>query len=145
MRTRLLSEESGRRSLVVVFDTGEEVASGLERVAREQRLAASHFTAIGALSSVALGYWNPDTRGYERNELSEQVEVLMLAGNIATGPDGAPRVHAHLVVGRRDGQAYGGHLLEGRVRPTLEVMLVESPAHLRRATDAATGLALLVP
>jgi predicted DNA-binding protein with PD1-like motif len=31
------------------------------------------------------------------------------------------------------------------VRPTLEVIVVESPAHLRRAIDAATGLALIRP
>jgi uncharacterized protein len=62
---------------------------------------------------------------------------------VALGPDGAPRIHAHLVVGRSDGTAYGGHLLEGHVRPTLEVVLDESPTALQRRTDPETGLALL--
>jgi predicted DNA-binding protein with PD1-like motif len=52
-------------------------------------------------------------------------------------------VHAHAVLGRRDGSTRGGHLLEGHVRPTLEVMLVESQASLRRRSDPATGLALI--
>jgi predicted DNA-binding protein with PD1-like motif len=37
----------------------------------------------------------------------------------------------------------GNIALEGRVRPTLESMIVESPPHLRRAFDAASGLARL--
>ena len=54
-----------------------------------------------------------------------------------------PKVHAHVVVGKRDGTAHGGHLLEAHVRPTLEVMLVELPEHLRRRHDAESGLALI--
>lgn len=52
-------------------------------------------------------------------------------------------MHAHVVVGKSDGSAHGGHLLEAYVRPTLEVVLVESPAHLRRRPDRDSGLALI--
>ena len=51
--------------------------------------------------------------------------------------------HAHVVLGRSDGSAIGGHLVEAHVRPTLEVVLVETPAHLRKRIDAETGLALI--
>ena len=47
------------------------------------------------------------------------------------------------VLGKSDGAALGGHLLEAHVRPTLEVTLVESPKHLRRKHDQETGLALI--
>ena len=50
---------------------------------------------------------------------------------------------AHVVVGKRDGSAHGGHLIEAHVRPTLEDILTESSAHLRRKTDPASGLALI--
>lgn len=40
-------------------------------------------------------------------------------------------------------EAVGGHLLEGRVRPTLEVIVTESPAHLRRVHDPKVGLAVI--
>jgi predicted DNA-binding protein with PD1-like motif len=48
------------------------------------------------------------------------------------------------VIGKEDGQALGGHLLEGHVWPTLEIILSEPPAHMRRKTDAETGLPLIV-
>jgi predicted DNA-binding protein with PD1-like motif len=63
-------------------------------------------------------------------------------GDIAL-KDRQPTLHAHVVVGKADGTAHGGHLLEGYVRPTLEVMLIESPNVLRRTHDEESGLALI--
>jgi len=51
----------------------------------------------------------------------------------------------HCTVGKRDGSAHAGHLLQGHVRPTLEVLMIESPQHLHRYHDDNTGLALLKP
>src|ERR671922_45714 len=79
---------------------------------------------------------------YKRIALREQVEVLTLAGDVAV-KDTDPQVHAHVVVGKADGTAWGGHLLEAHVWPTLEVVLVESPAELRRALDEETQLPLI--
>jgi predicted DNA-binding protein with PD1-like motif len=143
MRSKLLQGRNGQRTFALVFEVGDEVAAGLLNFAREQRLQGSHFTAIGALQDVVLGYWDWNTKDYQRIPLREQVEVVSLVGNIALGPKAEPRVHAHVVVSKSDGTAHGGHLLEAHVRPTLEVIIVESPEHLRRSIDPETGLALL--
>jgi predicted DNA-binding protein with PD1-like motif len=92
---------------------------------------------------VTLGYFNWEKKDYKRIPLREQVEVVSLVGDIAEGEGGEPVIHAHVVLGRSDGSAMGGHLLEATVRPTLEVMLVESPKHLRRKHDSESGLALI--
>jgi predicted DNA-binding protein with PD1-like motif len=70
------------------------------------------------------------------------VEVLSLIGDIAV-ENKQPKLHAHVVVGKRDGSAHGGHLLEARVRPTLEVLLIESPSYLVRRFNSTYGLALI--
>ena len=145
MRSAALDHEDGRRTFAVVFDAGEEAAAGLLAFAREHALAGASFTGIGALERATLGFWDPDTREYRPIAVREQVEVLALTGNVALDPHGAPKVHAHVVVGKADGTACGGHLLEAWVRPTLEVIVVESPRHLRRKVDPRTGLALLDP
>ncbi len=63
---------------------------------------------------------------------------------LSTQPaDGKPAIHIHVVVGRRDGSAMAGHLGEAHVRPTLEAILTESPAHLRKRVDPESGLALI--
>ncbi len=126
----------------VVFQTGDEVMAGLQQFAQEQNLAGSHFTAIGAFSDVLLGFFNFEKREYDRIPIAEQVEAVSLVGDITLG-EGKPQVHAHAVVARSDGHAFGGHLLEAHVRPTLEVILTESPRHLRRVRDPVTGLGLI--
>lgn len=135
-------DADGEKTYAVVFDKGDEVMGGLEEFARANGVSASRFTAIGAFSDVTLGYFDRNRRDYRRLPMEEQVEVLSLAGSIAE-KDGAPAVHAHVVIGRADGSARGGHLLDAHVWPTLEVMVVESPHHLRRRIDPETGLALL--
>lgn len=142
MHARLLSDHAGQRTFALVFDTGDEVMAGLLRFAGDERLTAASFTAIGAFERVVLGYFRLSTRNYERIPVDDQVEVLSLTGNVARTDDG-PKVHAHVVIGRADASAQGGHLLEAHVRPTLEVVLVESPAHLCRTIDPTTGLPLL--
>jgi uncharacterized protein len=137
-----LIQEQGEKTFAVVFDKGDECMAGLLDFAKQQQLAGAHFTAIGAFSDATLGFFDRQRMEYKKIPVGEQVEVLSLVGNIALD-DGAPKVHAHVVVGKADGMAYGGHLLEAHVWPTLEVIVIESPEHLRRTTDRETGLPLI--
>jgi predicted DNA-binding protein with PD1-like motif len=131
-----------QKTHVLVFDKGEEVMAGLLEFASERGITSGHLTAIGAFSDVTLGFFDRERKDYRRIPLSEQVEALSLVGDVAL-KGAEPQVHAHIVVGRADGAAYGGHLLEAHVWPTLEVVLIESPAHLRRDLDEETGLPLI--
>jgi uncharacterized protein len=133
------------RTFVLAFRTGDELARGLLSFARDQRLSAASFKAIGALSSVRLGWLNWETKKYEPSvTLDEQVELLSLIGDIALLND-KPVVHAHAVVGKQDGSAHGGHLLEAHIRPTCEVVLAESAARLQKSIDPESGIALIWP
>ena len=142
MRSKLIQEEGGEKTFALVFDTGDEVVSEITNFARENALDAATLTAIGAFSSATLGYFDLVRKEYEKIPVEEQVEVLSLIGDIALN-EGEPELHAHVVLGRRDGTTRGGHLLEAHVLPTLEVVLVESPDHLKKRTDEETGLALI--
>jgi len=131
------------KTFVLVFKTGDELAAGLLRFAKEQNLSAASFKAVGALSSVRLGWLSWETKQYEPSvSLDEQVELLSLIGDVAL-KDGEPVVHAHAVVGRKDGTAHGGHLLKAHIRPTCEVVLTESPARLQKFVDPEAGIALI--
>jgi len=129
---------------MVVLSSGDEAVECLSAFAREHELHASHFTAIGAFSSAVVGYFDWAKKDYRRIPIAEQVEVLSLMGDVSVGEDG-PKIHAHVVLGKQDASAHGGHLLEGRVRPTLEIVLTEAPKHLRRRFDPESGLALIDP
>jgi uncharacterized protein len=141
MKFKLLNE-SGEKTFALIFETGDQVIGTLRQFATEQRLLACHFTAIGALSDVVVGFLDPVKKDYKRIAIREQTEVLSLVGDI-TIEDDIPKIHAHVVVGKSDGTAHGGHLMEAHVFPTLELILVESPKFLRRRFDQETGLALI--
>jgi predicted DNA-binding protein with PD1-like motif len=141
MKYKLLEQHP--KTFAIIFRTGDKLAEGLKQFASDQKMRGASFKAIGALSSVRLGWFNWETKKYETAvALDEQVELLALIGDIAD-KDGKPEVHAHLVVGKSDGTAHGGHLLEATVRPTCEVILTESPALLQKEIDQETGIALI--
>jgi len=118
MEYRKLADESGLATYALIFADGDE--------------AAAELSGIGAASRVSVGWFDFATASYEPTRIDEQVEVVALLGDIATTEDGKPQVHAHLVVAKRGGAAFGGHLLELHVKPTLEVIVTETPTHLRK-------------
>lgn len=141
MQTQQLHEVDGLRTFAVVFGKGEEAKQGLTSFAVEHDVTGAALTAIGAFQHAVLAYFDRDDKEYLDIAVGEQVEVLSLVGDIALHDD-EPQLHAHVVVGRRDGSTLGGHLQQGTVWPTLEVVVEETPAHLRKRIDPETGLAL---
>jgi predicted DNA-binding protein with PD1-like motif len=145
MRYQCLHELEGQRTFVIVLAIRDEVMVSLQSFVEQENVHAATFTAIGALSEAVLAYFDWEKKDYQKNAVSEQVEVASLIGDVADGPDGRPTLHIHVVLGTRDGSAKAGHLMEARVRPTLEVILTESPLHLRKTKDSESGLALIQP
>jgi len=131
------------KKFILVFETGDELAKGRLEFAEQEKLSAAGFKAVGALSLVHLGWFSCESKQYEPSvTLDEQVELLALIGDVAV-KDGKPAVHAHAVIGRKDGTAHGGHLLEAHIRPTCEVVLAESPIHIQKQVDPESGLAVI--
>jgi len=141
MRYELIEQHP--KTYAVVFETGEELASGLKEFAQAQELTSSSFKAIGAFSSVRLAWFDWEKKEYRPSVVfNEQVELVSLIGDVAL-KDGEPEVHAHVVVARADGSAYGGHLLEAYVCSTCEVIFTESAPNLHKEIDPESGLALI--
>jgi uncharacterized protein len=146
MKSKLLNEGVSRggseKTWALVLDAGDEAASSIARFAKEKGLRGSHFTAIGAFEKVTLGYFDWEKKEYRKIPTREQVEVLSMIGDIAV-ENGEPKMHAHVVVGKRDGTTLGGHLMDAIVRPTLEIILTESPSEMQKKFDPASQLALI--
>ena len=144
MKAQLLDKtSSGLRTLVAVFETGDRVMAGLKELAAAERLTAAQLSAIGACSEAELAYFDGEAKEYRSIKVEEQVEVASMLGDIGVDDTGGPALHVHLVLGRHDGSAVAGHLCEATVRPTLEMVITETPRHLHRRKDPATGLNLI--
>ncbi|WP_214477224.1 DUF296 domain-containing protein [Mesorhizobium sp. dw_380] len=116
MKSQLVNEIGGQRTLGL--DPGEEAFAALTAFAVDQK--------VGNAS--------------RKIPIDEQCEVLSAIGDVALDDDGKPSLHVHAVLGLSDSSTRGGHLLEGIVRPTLEVTLVEAPGHLRRSKRPVSHL-----
>jgi uncharacterized protein len=132
MEYRALTDEAGLATYALIFAAGDEAAAELRRFAKETGVNGASFSGVGAASRAVLGWFDFAAKSYEPNAIEEQVEVVSILGDVATTEDGAAQVHAHVVVAKRGGAAFGGHLLEMTVNPTLEIVLTETPTHLRK-------------
>jgi uncharacterized protein len=144
MQVQLLNPGEPTKQYAVIFYQGDEAFSGLQEFAEKYHVTSAHFTAIGALDGVTVGWFDPQRKMYKKIPISGQHEVIGMSGDIALY-QGRPVVHTHMVVGNPNGTTYGGHLLEAYVSPTLEVMLTVDPGTMQKRFDPATDLTLIDP
>ena len=133
------------RDFELVFGKGDEIASGLAEFAEKYHIKTCHFTAIGALDSAVLGWFDPEKRAYKKILINQEAEIISFAGNIVM-TNGKPNVHAHVVLALPDGTTRGGHLVEAHVSLTLQLFLEEldavrasEPSSQRSASPPATA------
>ena len=141
MNYKLINNDK-QKTFAIILESGEEVMEKLMSFAEEQKLSASQFTAIGAFSGATVGFFDFAIKDYKKIPLKEQMEVLVLTGDISKY-NNEYKIHAHVVLGKPDGTAHGGHLINATVHPTLEIILNESPAHLQRQMDKDSGIPLI--
>jgi len=142
MKSSEIARTEHGRQFVLVFEVGDEVVQQLNSWCNERQITAARLTGIGGFSTATVAWFDWQAHEFREVRIAEQVELLAISGDIAE-QDGKAAVHAHVVLGTRDGTTRGGHLIEGYVRPTLELIVDEVPAHLRRRYDPDTGLALI--
>ncbi len=127
---------------VIRFEDGEVFPNQLLSFLEAQSIRGGSLSGLGAVSNAIVAFFDTEAREYRDIELDEQLEVLALVGNVAIY-QGAPLVHAHVTLGRRDGTALGGHLRRATVRPTLEIFLHVVSRPLQRTLDPRYGLSAL--
>jgi len=141
MKSKLIND-GDQKTFALIFEAGDEVMENLNSFANDTKLKASQFTAIGAFSDATVGYFDLSVKDYKKIPVKEQVEVLILAGDV-TIYEGKAKIHAHVVLGKSDGSTVGGHLVTAIVNPTLEVILTESPSYLKREMNETAGIPLI--
>jgi hypothetical protein len=142
MKHKQLSSDEGARTIAAVFETDDDVLPLLEQLCEREGIASAKFSAIGGFRSATVAFYDLQARRYEPIAVHEQVEVISLLGNV-TQYEGKPKIHAHCVLGHRDGHTTGGHFLSGIVRPTLELFIEELPQIIQRTDRPEIGIPLI--
>lgn len=101
-------------------------------------------SAIGAVKSIVLGYYDQDEKKYYTldNLKNKHLELASCMGNISI-KDGKPFAHVHVVVTDEEGKSFGGHLMPGSKVFAGEFMIQALTGEdLNRNLDEVTGLPL---
>lgn len=123
------------------LDKGVEIVHGLFSIMKQHEIRSGTISGIGAVSEAELGYFNAETKAYEKIRLKENLEIVSLRGNISQ-KDNEVFPHLHAVLSKRDFSAIGGHLFSGTVYAfEFEIIPFEEKPFTRKF-DEATGLFL---
>jgi predicted DNA-binding protein with PD1-like motif len=130
--------------IVARMEPGEDILATIGKIADSYKIQSGSLTLIGAVSRAHLGYFDRKSLEYKSFTLEEDLEVVSGMGNISRLRDNSVVVHTHIIVSDEKGKCYGGHLMPGcEVSVTIELVIHEMDANLRRAKDKLTGLNLL--
>ena len=124
------------------LEVGEKLPFALEDFCAARRITAGTAEGLGALRDVSLGFFNLETKSYERAELPGSWELLNLWADVATYDDRL-FAHTHVVLSGGDFVARGGHLFEGTVSVTGEIRLWTIDRPITRRMNPDIGLHLL--
>ena len=124
---------------------GGDLLEELTNICRDQNIQSGRVEAIGAVEKACIGYYDQKKWEYQFHTLDQAMEILKLSGNISL-KDGAPMVHAHIILADDQGRAFGGHLAPGTVIFACECIIeaFDSSA-FNRVYDEETGLPLWGP
>lgn len=129
-------------TLLIRFDRGDDVISGLATIAHERKLVGGTFTVIGAAQKVIFSYYDLAQKAYEDHTYEEDFEITSVTGNISWMENNII-IHAHGTVANQRLECIGGHIKSLIISATGEVFLQMFSTKLTRAFDEETGLNLL--
>lgn len=102
------------RSIVARLYHGSDILDGILSVTEAEGVSTGVFEAIGALSSVELGYYDQAGHKYKSKRIDRPVEIISCIGNVSIR-DESPFIHAHAALSDSDFNMIGGHLLGGMI------------------------------
>jgi predicted DNA-binding protein with PD1-like motif len=144
MKVKLLTHGGDVREYAVIFSPGDDPLAGMTEFAQKYHVQSAHFTAIGSFAHAHLAWLDKQKHMFRVIPAPQQMEVTSLIGDIAIA-NGKPVVHMHCVLAAFDGTTLGGHILDARVFPTLEVFVTVDPVPLYKEKQPQTGISVIDP
>jgi len=136
-----LFEYDASKELIVRVKHDADLVQSITELAKNKRIEAGSFTAIGALKRARLGYYDQRSHEYQEIKIDSPHEMVSCIGNVSL-KDGEPFIHAHVVLADEMGNTKAGHLLEGIVFAAEVHLRQLEGTKLERKYDEVTDLSL---
>jgi predicted DNA-binding protein with PD1-like motif len=142
MKNLICSEFKPGRLYMGRLPYGQDLITSIEDFCQKFSIQMATFSAIGAVSSFTIGAYDQEQQVYVTTMETASLEIVTCVGNVSL-MDGNPVVHAHIVLGDKQGKLIGGHLFSETTVFAGEISfqaLIGKP--LERSYDDKTGLSL---
>jgi len=106
--------------VLIRLEHGEDILESIKETIKEERSTMVIVSGLGMISEFEIGYF--DRGNYLKKSFDEPHELLALQGTISTS--GEPRIHIHATVANKEHQAFGGHLMRGKVWMSNEIGMI---------------------
>ena len=127
---------------VIVLKKDDKIIEKLSEFIDAEQVKGGYMYGIGAVSSVEIAHYDLSEKKYSSKTFEEPLELLSLLGDVAF-KDGEKIVHCHIIVGRDDMSLFGGHLVEGTIGVTCEIIFNELGEQIPKKEDPEIGLNLI--
>ena len=124
------------------LERGEKIIETLRQFCTKQKIQCGYFFGIGALDEAELAHYIVQNRKYTSKKYRQPLEIVSMNGNITTMGKEA-YLHCHITLSDEKMNAIAGHLKEGRISATCEIILVKLNASISRKHNDFIGLNLL--
>ena len=141
MKTSFVYQQRQNNFLIRVNRGGKIIACLID-FCQKEKIKAGFFIGIGAVDQATLAHYSIENQKYSQKKFNQPLELTSLSGTVAT-LDNQPSVHAHAVLADNSFKTISGHLVEGRISGTGEILIVPLGKEIKKKFDQETGLNIL--
>ncbi|MFV9568426.1 PPC domain-containing DNA-binding protein [Thermoanaerobacter mathranii] len=130
------------RRFIGRFQYRKDLLEEINKIITSENIRSGEIRIIGAVSKAVFSYYDAQSKNYIYISKDEHMEILNATGNISV-KDGKPFAHVHITLADKNGNAFGGHLMEGTIIFAAEFVISDYGENkLERIYDETTGLQL---
>lgn len=134
------SKVSNNKYLIRLVKT-EELGESTIKFCKKLGIKNAYLTAIGAVESPTLSYFDVRTKKFLEKTLDGDYELTSFIGNVAVFKN-EPLLHAHLTISDKEMKAFGGHFVKARVAASVEIVLDVLDTKYSKSNNREIGLKL---
>lgn len=127
-----------KNEYVLRLKRGEEIVKTLDNFLKKKKIESGVLWGLGAMDYARLAHYRVDKKEYTEREFKEPLEIASLVGIITR-----EGIHSHVVLGDKLMHVYAGHLKEGRIAATGEIVIRAGEESITRKHSEEIGLDLL--
>ena len=134
-----MQSKQNKNLILIRLLPDEDIFEKLREICKKYQIdTAVVISGIGQLKDFKLGYFK-EKGNYTPQHFEKPHEILSLEGNIIK-QDEEYIFHLHAALANENKEAVGGHLIEGVVEVTNEIVLMKVDVKIHRKLEDTTGL-----